>query len=100
MGALLGAVGATRGLQRSAGARCCCCTGFVACAVFALEWGLVTDDFSLDCGLPLLERQPALPYKIGALWGGQAGSLLLWALILVRRCRRSSCRRIATRTAR
>ena len=78
----LSAVGATRGLQRSAERAIVGCAGLVACAVFALEWGLVTDDFRLDYVYHYSSHAQSLPYKLGALWGGQAGSLLFWTLIL------------------
>src|SRR5262245_15991252 len=80
--AFLGAVGATRGLHRSAGRALLCCAGFVACAVFALEWGLVRDDFRLDYVYHYSSHAQPLAYKLGALWGGQSGSLLFWSLIL------------------
>jgi cytochrome c-type biogenesis protein CcmF len=78
----LGAVGATRGLQRSAERAILACAGLVGCATFALEWGLVTDDFRLDYVYHYSSQAQALVYKVGALWGGQSGSLLFWTLIL------------------
>ncbi len=80
--AFLGAVGATRGLQRSAERALLGTAGFVACAVFALEWGLVHDDFRLDYVYHYSSHAQPLVYKVGALWGGQSGSLLFWSLIL------------------
>ncbi|HET9298571.1 MAG TPA: heme lyase CcmF/NrfE family subunit [Candidatus Polarisedimenticolaceae bacterium] len=80
--AFLGAVGATRGLQRSAERALLGAAGFVACAVFALEWGLVHDDFRLDYVYHYSSHAQPLVYKVGALWGGQSGSLLFWSLIL------------------
>ncbi len=44
--------------------------------------GFLADDFRLDYVYHYSSTSQALPYKIGALWGGQAGSLLLWVLIL------------------
>jgi cytochrome c-type biogenesis protein CcmF len=45
-------------------------------------WGLVTDDFRLDYVYHYSSHAQSLVYKIGALWGGQSGSLLFWTLIL------------------
>jgi cytochrome c-type biogenesis protein CcmF len=54
----------------------------VAGAAFALVWSVYTNDFSLTYVLEHSNR--ALPwfYKLAALWSGQEGSLLLWALLL------------------
>ena len=71
-----------RGLQHSAERGVLAACGLVAVAVFALEYGFVTNDFTLDAVYHYSSVSQPLPYKIGALWGGQAGSLLLWALIL------------------
>jgi cytochrome c-type biogenesis protein CcmF len=58
--------------------------GFVAvsAAVFALVWSVFANDFSIAYILEHSNR--ALPgvYKFAALWGGQEGSLLLWAWLL------------------
>ncbi len=43
---------------------------------------LINNDFRLDYVYAYSSSSQSLPYKIGALWGGQAGSLLLWVLIL------------------
>lgn len=80
--ALLGVVGKGRGLQRSAERGLLAAFALVAVAALALEWGFLTNDFSLDYVYHYSSANQALPYKIGALWGGQAGSLLLWVLIL------------------
>jgi len=52
-------------------------------AVISLEYCLFTDQFGLEYVASYSNR--ALPgiYKFTALWGGQAGSLLFWELILV-----------------
>ncbi len=59
-------------------------TGFatVSLAVFALLWGIFTNDFAL--AYVVNESNRALPgmYKFAALWSGQEGSLLLWAWLL------------------
>src|SRR5437867_10510777 len=51
--------------------------------VISLEYCLFTDQFGLEYVASYSNR--ALPgiYKFTALWGGQAGSLLFWELILV-----------------
>ena len=80
--AFLATVSRGRGLQRSAERGVLAACALVAVAVFALEYGFVTNDFRLDAVYHYSSASQPLPYKIGALWGGQAGSLLLWALIL------------------
>ena len=71
-----------RGLQASAERGIYAAFAGVAIAVGALEIALVTDDFTLDAVYHYSSAAQALPYKIGALWGSQAGSLLLWAFLL------------------
>ncbi len=55
---------------------------FVAIAFGALEYALLTDDFSV--GFVALHSNSALPafYKATALWGGHEGSMLLWIAVL------------------
>jgi len=57
---------------------------FASCSVamLALFWALATNDFSLTYVAAHSARTMALHYRLGALWGGQAGSLLLWAWML------------------
>ena len=57
---------------------------FASCSVamLALFWALATNDFSLSYVAAHSARTMALHYRLGALWGGQAGSLLLWAWML------------------
>ena len=52
-------------------------------AMFALFYALGTNDFSLDYVAKHSARSMELRYRLGALWGGQAGSLLLWAFLLM-----------------
>jgi len=80
--AWLSTISKGKGLHRSAERGVLAACGLVALAVAALEYGFVTDDFSLDSVYHYSSVNQPLPYKIGALWGGQAGSLLLWAFIL------------------
>ena len=54
----------------------------VLLAVAALLHALVTHDFSLKYVAHYSSSTLPLPYLIAALWGGQAGSLLFWSLIL------------------
>jgi len=78
----LSTVSSGKGLQRSAERSLISAWALVGVAVVALEYGLVTNDFRLDAVYHYSSVSQALPYKIGALWGSQAGSLLLWAFIL------------------
>jgi cytochrome c-type biogenesis protein CcmF len=79
--ACLAALG-QRGLQASAERAVISATVLIALAVGCLEYGFLSDDFRLDYVHAYSSAAQALPYKIGALWGGQSGSLLLWVLIL------------------
>src|SRR5579863_3995711 len=58
--------------------------GFVAisAAAFALVWSAFTNDYSITYILEHTNRALPAPYKFSALWSGQEGSLLLWALLL------------------
>ena len=55
-------------------------TGVDRGGLFAIR--LLTSDFSLKYVVAVSSRDMDWWYKIGAMWGGQEGSLLLWALIL------------------
>ena len=57
---------------------------FIATAVaaLALVWAALTDDFSLAYILHHTNRALPTAYKLAALWSGQEGSLLFWALLL------------------
>ena len=54
----------------------------VACAAFALVWASFTNDYSVSYILHHTNRALPAAYKFSALWSGQEGSLLLWALLL------------------
>ncbi|MCS7222321.1 MAG: heme lyase CcmF/NrfE family subunit [Anaerolineae bacterium] len=54
----------------------------VVIATLALWYALLTDDFSIEYVASHSERNLPTLYKISSLWGGQAGSLLFWTLIL------------------
>ncbi len=53
-----------------------------ACAAFALVWAAFTNDFSVAYIAEHTNRSLSGAYKFAALWSGQEGSLLLWALLL------------------
>ncbi len=57
-------------------------SGLITIGSICLIWALLTDDF----GLKYVAENSARPmewfYKIAAMWGGQEGSLLLWAWML------------------
>ncbi|MDG2334139.1 MAG: heme lyase CcmF/NrfE family subunit [Myxococcota bacterium] len=57
--------------------------GFLGVAMFALFWALANNDFSLAYVARHSARSMELHYRLGALWGGQAGSLMLWAFLLM-----------------
>ncbi len=79
---LLGAATGGGSLQRSAERALATASAFIVLAAGCLLHGFVTDDFRLDYVYFYSSSAQALQYKIGALWGGQAGSLLLWVMIL------------------
>src|SRR6266851_2366694 len=51
-------------------------------AAGAMEWALVTHDFSLAYVVRNHSRSTPLLYTVAALWGALEGSILLWALVL------------------
>ncbi len=51
-------------------------------AVFVLEYLLVTGDYSVQAVYNHTDRALPLLYKLGALWGGDSGSVLFWGWIL------------------
>jgi len=56
--------------------------GCVAIAMLALFTAFASFDYELAYVAAHSARSMALPYRLAALWGGQAGSLLLWLFIL------------------
>ncbi len=52
--------------------------GFTTLALAALMFAVATLDFQLAYVAENAARTMALPYRIAAVWGAQAGSLLLW----------------------
>jgi cytochrome c-type biogenesis protein CcmF len=51
-------------------------------AAGAMEWALVTHDFSIAYVVKNHSRETPLLYTVAALWGALEGSILLWALVL------------------
>ena len=51
-------------------------------AAGVLLWALARSDMTLAAVADHTERSLSLPLKLAALWAGQEGSLLLWALVL------------------
>jgi cytochrome c-type biogenesis protein CcmF len=51
-------------------------------AAGAMEWALVTHDFSINYVVRNHARSTPLLYTVAALWGALEGSILLWALVL------------------
>ncbi len=56
--------------------------GFVLLASLGLWTALLTSDFSLRYVASFTSANLPVVYKISAFWGGQAGSMLFWCLIL------------------
>ncbi len=54
----------------------------VTAGIGALFYCFATLDFSLEYVAEHAARSMAVPYRMAAVWGGQAGSLLLWAWML------------------
>jgi cytochrome c-type biogenesis protein CcmF len=57
--------------------------GLASVALAALAWSLLTGDFSLAYVADTTTRQGSWPYRLAGLWGGNGGSLLLWAWIIL-----------------
>ena len=55
----------------------------VLLSVLSLEYCIFTDQFGLEYVASYSNRALPKIYKFTALWGGQAGSLLFWELILI-----------------
>ena len=51
-------------------------------AVACLMWALATGDFTLAYVAQTTDRAASWPYRVAGLWGGMAGSLLLWAAMV------------------
>ena len=68
----------TRVAERSVGV----VFGFTSLAMVALFYALATNDFTNEYVAAHSARSMELYYRLSALWGGQAGSLLLWVWML------------------
>jgi cytochrome c-type biogenesis protein CcmF len=83
--AIAGAYAARTGRPRLSGsARNALTAAFAAClTASAVLWGaFLTDDLGFRYVAEHSSRDLPAPYAFGAFWGGQEGSLLLWALVL------------------
>ena len=69
-------------LVRSSRQAAYCVHAMVLVAALVLWHALLTRDFSLEYVASYSSSTLSTPYTIAALWGGQAGSLLFWSLIL------------------
>jgi cytochrome c-type biogenesis protein CcmF len=82
VGPLLGVASRNASLQKSGERALQAAAATIVLAALCLVAGFVGNDFRLDYVYHYSSASQALQYKIGALWGGQAGSLLLWVLML------------------
>ena len=57
--------------------------GLVSIAMVVMLYALATHDFSVQYVAQVSNRAMPMFYTMAALWGGQAGSLLLWLWLLV-----------------
>ena len=71
-----------RRLMRSAANAVMAAFGTVLVAVVALEYALVTHDFSIAVVVDHTTRNLPFQYLITSLWASQPGSLLLWLTVL------------------
>jgi cytochrome c-type biogenesis protein CcmF len=51
-------------------------------ALVTLAWALLTGDYSLEYVARATSRSMSWPYRLGSLWSGMEGSLLLWCWLL------------------
>jgi cytochrome c-type biogenesis protein CcmF len=80
--AVAGAIGRRPELVASSRQGAYALHALVAVASVVLWRALLAGDFSLEYVASYSSTTLALPYRIAAFWGGQAGSLLFWVLIL------------------
>src|SRR5437588_11287641 len=74
---LTGARSGRPGLVRAGGRAMVGAAALVGAAFGALAWALLTGDCTLAYVAEATSRAMSWPYRLGALWGGMAGSLLL-----------------------
>ncbi len=77
-----GAVTRRRDMTRSAEHAALAVWGLVSISTASLLHALGTHDFNIEYVAHYSSTTLPAPYLVAALWGGQAGSLLFWALIL------------------
>src|SRR5258708_28878374 len=82
VGGSIAAVTNRRRLAISARNALFCAFGSTAIAATVLAVALVRHDFSFAYVAAHTNRTLSTPYALSAVWGGQAGSLLLWLLVL------------------
>ena len=80
--AILGVKTSRPALQKSAERGMIAAATLCCIAALCLVLSYLANDFRIDVVYGYSNTSQALPYKIGALWGSQSGSLLLWATIL------------------
>jgi cytochrome c-type biogenesis protein CcmF len=84
-GAIVSVVGARRSMPEliASGRNAVYTVGGLVLVAALIVWrALLTDQFQLEYVATHTERSLPILYKISALWGGQAGSLTFWTLIL------------------
>ena len=79
---LLATVNKGRGLQQSAERGVLASAALILVSSGCLVYGFLSNNFQLKYVYLYSSSSQALPYKFSAFWGGQAGSLLFWLLIL------------------
>src|SRR3954471_13573561 len=79
---LTGARSGRPGRVRAGGGAIVVAAALMGTAFGALAWALLTGDFTLAYVAEATSRSMSWPYRLGALWGGMAGSLLLWCFLL------------------
>ena len=84
-GALALAIGSYRGypeMIKSGRRAAWVSSALITLASISIIWALLNDDFSLKYVVTNSARAMEWFYKVSAMWGGQEGSLLLWAWML------------------
>jgi cytochrome c biogenesis factor len=80
--AAAGCVVALSGRTRAARAGLVASTTALVVAVVAMAWALLTNDYSIAYVTESSRRAASGAYRLAGLWGGMAGSLLLWTAML------------------
>ncbi len=82
LAAVLGGTLDSRPLTRSAGRGMIATFVLLSIAMGSLGHAILTNNFAVEYVFDYSSRNQPLPYKFSALWAGQGGSLLFWALLL------------------